>query len=220
MRPRAFMILLGFVLVTLSLLPFALLAHAWRQSAAKEAPDLIWGGRGVSDGRFLKPRGIVIDRQDRLYVVDMTARVQVFDLDGNFLHGFRTPQWENGKPTGISVDQAGNVAIPDTHYHRVLFYSPQGQLLANRTIGGEAGSQPGQFGFVTDVVQDRLGNYYVSEYGENDRIQKFSSEGKYLLQWGSHGSARRAISPAPVHGNRRPRSDVGCRRLQSPRSSV
>jgi hypothetical protein len=31
------------------------------------------------------------------------------------------------------------------------------------------------------------GNFYVSEYGENDRIQKFSPDRKCLLQWGSHG---------------------------------
>ena len=38
------------------------------------------------------------------------------------------------------------------------------------------------------VAHDSAGNFYVSEYGEFDRIQKFTPEGKFLLQWGGHGS--------------------------------
>ena len=37
------------------------------------------------------------------------------------------------------------------------------------------------------MVQDLDGNYYVSEYGDFDRIQKFSPEGKYQFEWGGHG---------------------------------
>ncbi len=66
--------------------------------------------------------------------------------------------------------------MADTHYFRVLVYSPQGELL--RTIGGTSGNGPGEFGLVTDVVEDSQGNFYVSEYGEYDRIQKFTPEGQ------------------------------------------
>jgi DNA-binding beta-propeller fold protein YncE len=40
---------------------------------------------------------------------------------------------------------------------------------------------------VTDCVQDSAGNYYIGEYGENDRVQKFTKAGQFLLQVGSHG---------------------------------
>ena len=86
----------------------------------------------------------------------------------------------------MSIGRDGNVWVADTHYYRVLVYSPEGKLL--RTIGGTKGDEPGEFGLVTDVAQDSQGNYYVSEYGEFDRIQKFSPDGKFLLQWGGHGS--------------------------------
>ncbi len=49
------------------------------------------------------------------------------------------------------------------------------------------GQGEGEFHFLTDVAQDSKGNYYVGEYGEHDRIQKFSRDGTYLLQWGGHG---------------------------------
>ena len=47
-------------------------------------PDLVWGKQGLSNGDFQKPRGIAISSKDEIYIVDMTARIQVFDLDGNF----------------------------------------------------------------------------------------------------------------------------------------
>jgi DNA-binding beta-propeller fold protein YncE len=149
--------------------------------------ELTWGRRGISDGRLQKPRAITIDRDDHLYIVDMTGRVQVFTPDGEFVRAWRTPAIENGKPCGLGFDRDGNVLVADTHYFRVLFYTPDGKLQDEKTIGGTAGHGPGEFNFVTDVVQDSAGNYYIGEYGEFDRIQKFSADGEFLLQWGSHG---------------------------------
>ncbi len=148
--------------------------------------ERIWGSRGISDGRFQKPRAMAIDGEDRIYVVDMTARIQVFARDGRFLRGWSTPDHEFGKPTGISIGIDGRVLVADTHYYRVLIYSPEGRLV--QTIGGVKGDGPGEFGLVTDAVQDSDGNFYVAEYGEYDRIQKFSPSGQFLLQWGGHGS--------------------------------
>jgi DNA-binding beta-propeller fold protein YncE len=149
--------------------------------------EKVWARRGISEGRLQKPRAMAIDRQDRIYIVDMTARIQVFDRDGGFLRGWQTPDHQAGKPTGLSIDNAGNVLVADTHYSRVLVYSPEGLLL--RTIGGTLGQKPGEFGLVTDAVQDTQGNYYIAEYGEYDRIQKFTADGRFLCQWGKHGSA-------------------------------
>lgn len=148
--------------------------------------EAVWGRRGISDGRLQKPRAMAIDDQDRLYLVDMTARIQVFTPQGEFLHGWQTPAHETGKPTGLSIGRDGNVLVADTHYYRLLIYSPDGKLL--KTLGGTLGQRPGEFGLVTDAVQDRQGNYYVAEYGEFDRIQKFTPDGTFLLEWGGHGS--------------------------------
>ncbi len=145
-----------------------------------------WGRRGISDGRLQRARAIAIDAHDHIYLVDKTARIQVFDTDGHFLRGWRTPAKETGKPTGLSIGIDGNLLVADTHYYQVLIYSPEGELL--RTIGGTFGNRPGEFGQVSDAVQDSQGNFYVAEKGDYDRIQKFSPTGDFLLQWGSHGS--------------------------------
>jgi len=149
--------------------------------------ELVFGKRGFGEARFQRPRAIAIDKLDQLYIVDMTGRIQVFDTEGSFKRSWRIPAIENGKPTGLSIDHQGNLMVADTHYFRVLFYHPQGILLEDQTIGGTNGTGPGEFNFLTDVVQDSKGNYYISEYGEYDRIQKFSPDKKYLFEWGGHG---------------------------------
>jgi DNA-binding beta-propeller fold protein YncE len=159
------------------------------QDASSDAPpDLVWGRLGVGDGQFSKPRAIAIDADDQLYIVDMTARIQVFDVDGKFIRGWQTPEYANGRPTGLTISTDGNLLVADTHYYRILTYTPKGELLTHATLGGTMGQGPGEFGFVTDAVRDSAGNYFVSEYGEFDRIQKFSPDGKFLLEWGGHGS--------------------------------
>lgn len=168
-----------------------LLAGAWASGCGSDrrsagSLEEVWGRRGLADGRFNKPRSMAIDGQDVLYIVDKTARVQAFDTSGNYLRGWQTPTHENGCPTGLGVDRQGNVIVADTHYYRLLFYSPAGKLLESF---GRKGTGPGQFAWVTDAVEDSQGNLYVSEYGDCDRVQKFSPRREFLLQWGGHGDA-------------------------------
>jgi DNA-binding beta-propeller fold protein YncE len=151
-------------------------------------PDLLWGRRGIAPGRLMKPRALAIDAEDHLYLVDMTGRIQVFDADGNFLRGWRTPESRNGCPTGLHISGKGDLLVADTHYYRVLVYNLDGKPADSPILGGTMGSGPGEFGFITDVIDDSEGNLYVAEYGQSDRIQKFSADGAFILQWGSHGS--------------------------------
>jgi streptogramin lyase len=166
-----------------------LLAISGCQSDTGGASDVeaIWGKRGLSNGKFHKPRAMTVDAQGNTYVVDMTARIQVFDPEGRYLRQWQTPICEQGRPTGLSVDRLGRVMVADTHYFRVLFYSPDGELDPSATIGGTHGTGPGEFGFVTDIVEDKEGNFFVSEYGVSDRIQKFTADGQFVCQWGGHG---------------------------------
>jgi len=154
------------------------------------AADLIIGQRGLADGRFQKPRALAISPNDEIFTIDKTARVQVFDAQGTFLRGWKVPDAANGKPTGASIDPTnGHLLVADTHYFRFLNYTPQGELLADRTIGGENGYEPGQFGWVTDIARAPDGTLYLAEYGEFDRIYKYSADGQYLDRFGEHGEA-------------------------------
>lgn len=158
------------------------------QSKVHREPELVWGRRGFSAGRLLKPRAIAINAQDELFIVDMKGHIQVFDIDGNYLRGWRTPIITQGKPTGLGFARDGSLLVADTHYFRMLVYSQTGELDETRTIGGDHGDQPGQFHFVTDVVEGPNGHFYIGQYGQIDRIQEFDPQGKFVRSWGSQGS--------------------------------
>ncbi len=151
-----------------------------------DRPDLVWGIHGHKPGWIHKPRVAAIDGEDHLYLADLTDRIQVFDRDGKFLRQWSTPEFNVDGPSGLTVDRYGRLLVADTHFYRVLVYDRDGKLLFQ--IGdGVQGTTPGRFGYPTDVVIDSAGNFYVSEYGENDRIQVFTPEGRWLRQWGGHG---------------------------------
>lgn len=149
-------------------------------------PDLVWGEKGVQDGAVSRPRAAAIDPQGRLFLVDFTARIQVYDLDGNHLGiTFTTPDFRNGRPSGLGIDRDGNLIVADSHYHCVRIYRFDGTEL--KKIGGESGKAPGQFGYVSDCVQDAEGNYYISEFGQNDRITKLDVDGRFVKCFGETG---------------------------------
>ena len=143
-----------------------------------------WGSEGLRDGSFLRPRAIGV-HDGRVYVVDTTGRVQIFDRDGVFLGMWRVPESDNGTPTAVGFGLDGRVLIPDTHYSRILEYSPEGELLEQ---WGSYGQGDGQFVYPTGIVQSPSGSYYISEYGEDaEQVQVYDSDRSYLRQWGSHG---------------------------------
>lgn len=155
---------------------------------SSNVPEILWGQRGVQGGQLVKPRAIAIDQEDRLYIVDWTARIQAFDRNGKFLDiSWTPPDYRNGRPSGLSADHDGNVIVSDSHYQRVHVYSPKGELL--RTVGGEMGTAPGQLSYVSDALRDKDGNFYVAEFGDNQRISKFDLDGKFIKCWGAPGSA-------------------------------
>jgi sugar lactone lactonase YvrE len=167
-------------------LPALLLILLTGCGGVRSEPELVWGKQGVQDGDLARPRAIAIDRQDRLFIVDFTARVQVYDRDGKYLGPtWQTPDYRNGRPSGLSIDRDGNLLLSDSHYHCLRIYSADGKEL--RKIGGESGSALGQFGYICDAVQDADGYFYLGEFGENQRITKLDANGKALKFWGSAG---------------------------------
>ena len=76
--------------------------------------------RAIDNGQFSEPNIIAIDpAAGRLYVAEfLNNRVQVFDLDGNFIDKWGSLGSGNGQfvqPAGIAVDANGLVFVGDTN---------------------------------------------------------------------------------------------------------
>ena len=87
------------------------------------------GSQGRSPGFFIKPRSLTVDSQDYLYVVDMTGRVQKFDVDGHFLLQWQNAELERGKLKGMGIDAQGHIVVIEPHYSRINHFTPEGQLI-------------------------------------------------------------------------------------------
>lgn len=149
-------------------------------------PTLIIGATGRGPGQFIYPRAAAFDdREQRLYIVDKSGRIQRFDGRGRFMDAIVLPKFDRGYPTGLSVEPGtGRLFVADTHEHRVIVYDSQGRFML--TFGSE-GQGPGEMLYPTDIAFGPDGMILVSEYGGNDRIQAFDAAGRPLYSFGSFG---------------------------------
>ena len=113
-----------------------------------------------------------------VYVGDSSYLIYKFTADGTFLHTIGDGHFD-GDVGGLACDSSGNIYGADSYDHRVLKFSPNGELLL---AIGEPGSGPGEFDWPFDMATDRADNLYVLDL-QNKRVQKFDSDGNYLLQW-------------------------------------
>src|SRR5205085_140763 len=89
------------------------------------------------------------------------------------------------------LDPEGDIYVADTGNHCIQKLSPTGEPLAQWGQEGRApgqfglpsGTGPGQFRLPQGVAVDGEGSIYVADT-DNHRIQKLSSDGVPLAQWG------------------------------------
>lgn len=84
------------------------------------------------------------------------------------------------RPTGVALSPSGEIYVSDGYGNaRVHKFSPDGQLLLS---WGEPGFGPGQFRLPHAVWVDRKERVWVPDR-ENNRVQIFDRQGKFLTQW-------------------------------------
>lgn len=152
-----------------------------RTDAGFAKPVFAFGRTGIGPGEFNYPRAGVISAEGFLHIVDKGGRIQAFKLDGEFVRGWSMPLIDAGKPTGLGAAPDGRIFAADTHYFRIAIFKADGTL---ERYFGEHGDGPGQFRLPTDVLVDPRGFIYVSEYGGNDRISKYTKNWEYVKSFG------------------------------------
>jgi DNA-binding beta-propeller fold protein YncE len=151
-----------------------------------------WGSGGNGNGQFDAPFGIGIDSSNNVYVADEgDNRVEKFDSNGNYLTQWGGPVAEQlSAPLGIAVDSSNSVYVADEDNSNIEKFDSNGSYL---TQWGGPGNGNGQFNSPSElsgpfgIAVDSSNNVYVADTF-NNRVEKFTSSGNYLTQWGRYGS--------------------------------
>ncbi len=123
-------------------------------------------------------------------------------------------------PHGGTVDGDGNLWITDArgeggNGHQVFKFSPDGRVLMTLGKAGVSGSGPDLFDQPNDVVIAGNGDIFVTDShrnGKNNRVVKFTKDGKFVKEWGKKGSGPGEISePHTIAMDSRGRLFVGDR---------
>jgi streptogramin lyase len=121
--------------------------------------------------------------------------IMQFDAQGNFIKAFGAGTLLF--PHGIYIDKDDRIWITDGHVgggkgDDVLEFDRTGKLLRRLGKAGVSGDGPDTFHEPNAVLVAANGDIFVSDGHEpgqgNARVVKFDPSGKFILQWGSHGS--------------------------------
>ncbi len=159
-------------------------SHVYRFSPEGKFLAEIGRGPGAGPGQFKEPRDVAVDAGGAIYVADgANCRIQVFGEDGSFLRSFGA----KGKGPGeflrthaLDFDSAGRLFIADVDNSHIAVYDRGGGYVG---AWGRAGSALGEFHAPHGLGVNARGEVIVSNY--YGPIQKFTPEGKLLLEFGA-----------------------------------
>jgi sugar lactone lactonase YvrE len=164
----------------------------------------VFGGRGTGPGQFQSPIRVAVDGAGNLYVLDdggrtcnvlscplsdANVRIQKFRSDGTFVRTWGSLcQFSFDPATGIlSVGVSCNATAPGA---AVI---GDGQFGFDMQLGVLTSPHPPQQGFEVSLIGmavDSLGNVYVAD---QNRVQKFNTNGALTVKWAASGSAGVAV---------------------------
>ena len=149
---------------------------------------------------LMSPMGVTVSKEGFVYVCDQLGwkAVHIYnpkskrnktmvDSASPLEPSSTVPDEKCWHPTGIAVDHGGNILLSDTGSHRVLKFSPEGNLLAIAGKKYSQGEGDGEFNGPSGITVANSGDVYVCDKG-NHRIQVLSSELQFIFAFGKHGS--------------------------------
>src|SRR5260370_795410 len=125
----------------------------------------------------------------------LEAPILKYDANGTLLKA-----WGSGMfifPHGATVDREGHLWLTDARGengkgHQVFKFDKDGAVLMTLGKAGVSGSGPDTFDQPTDVVVSPAnGDIFVTDShrnGKNNRVVKFTKDGKYIKEWGRKGA--------------------------------
>jgi sugar lactone lactonase YvrE len=171
--------------------------------------------RFTTEGKFLSsfpvrlsPGGLAVDGRGNVYVAYWNDNlIAAYSPDGKVLREWGqkgTGEGEFQLPGSIAFGPDGLLYVPDQGNSRVQKFTTEGKFVSQ---WGTYGSEPGQFGGSVAaggrfagpqfVAFDRSGHVYTTD-AALDRVQKFTSEGKFIALWGNESADPGGFGPPPL----------------------
>jgi len=120
--------------------------------------------KSFGGGMFAFPHGFTVDGQANVWASDANANETVL---------------------GKSAKDSKGV----TRGHQVFKLSAAGQVLMTLGKQGVAGNGPETFDQPSGIAVAPNGDIFVTDgHGKNDRVVKFSRDGRFIKTWGHHGA--------------------------------
>jgi DNA-binding beta-propeller fold protein YncE len=151
--------------------------------------------------------GVGVDRDGNIYVAERCGGnplgcagktidpIVKLSPSGKFLAGMGGGMFV--QPHGLYVDREGNIWATDVNAkdgigHQVFKFAPDGKVLMRLGKAGVAGDGPDTFNQPSAVVVAPNGDIFVADghasENSNERIVKFTKDGKFIKTWGKKGS--------------------------------
>jgi DNA-binding beta-propeller fold protein YncE len=149
--------------------------------------------RSWGKGLFGTPHGVRVDSADFVWITDSSDhQVMKFNRNGELLLTLGTKgkagtdEHTFNRPTDIAFAPNSDFYVSDGYGNsRIVKFAKDGKYLA---AWGKKGAGPGEFSTPHSVAVDSSGRVYVCDR-DNNRVQIFNADGKFLRQWTHLGCA-------------------------------
>ncbi len=164
------------------------------QASGKPAPglagfrvDAAWPKRPAGIAWSDMP-GVAVDREDRVWIFTRaTPAVQVYAPTGELVRAWN--ELPHKTSHHVKIDPEGNVWLADVGFHTVSKYTPQGKLLLRLGTPDQPGEDAARFNKPTDMAITPAGDVFISDGYGNNRVVRYTKDGKFAKAWGKKGSA-------------------------------
>jgi sugar lactone lactonase YvrE len=148
-----------------------------------QLPDGLAWGQVISVDTLANGNMLVFQRADPpLLIFDRAGKLVKRFGDGMFIQAH-----------GLTVDKDGFIWASDAggrngKGQQVFKFSPDGKVVMTLGTAGVAGESATTFNGPTDIAIAPNGDIFVSDGHVNNRVVKFSKDGKFIKAWGKKGS--------------------------------
>jgi peptidylamidoglycolate lyase len=179
-----------------------LMAAAGVLTRAQEVYKVVHGWPVLPDGYVLgQVSGVAVDSHNHVFVFHRAEGSWATDKTKPIASptilcfesgsGKLIASWGENRflePHGLRIDRDDNVWVTDRGLQQVFKFSHDGKLLLTIGTARVTGADATHFDKPTDIAFAADGGVYVSDGYGNNRIAKFTGDGKFLFDWGRKGT--------------------------------